>query len=114
MPKIEIDIYAWPTRETEEPMGLQGDIYVDGEEVCGFTGPGDYKTLFHQGVDLLDENWSDWVRTTDEYEYPPATRIRDIEDIVGEKLARIRLGVYSENLDGSVQEILEEIERILR
>lgn len=33
---------------------------------------------------------------------------------VGEKLARIRLGVYSEKQDGSVQEVLEEIERILR
>lgn len=40
--------------------------------------------------------------------------IRDLEDFLGEKLARIRLGVYSEEQDGSVQEILEEIERILR
>lgn len=37
-----------------------------------------------------------------------------IDRLVGRKLARIRLGVYSEEQDGSVQEILEEIERILR
>lgn len=61
MPKIEIDIYAWPTRETEDPMGFQGDIYVDGEEVCGFTGPGDYKTLFYQAVGLLSDHWDEWV-----------------------------------------------------
>lgn len=61
MPKIEIDIYPWPTRETEDPMGLQGEIYVDGAEVCGFTGPGDDKMLFYQAVDLLSEHWSDWV-----------------------------------------------------
>ena len=51
---------------------------------------------------------------TDEDDYPPETRLWDIEDIVDEKLARIRLGVYSEEQDGNVQEILEEIERILR
>lgn len=36
------------------------------------------------------------------------------EEFVTEKLARIRLGVYSEEQDGTLQEILEEIERILR
>lgn len=51
---------------------------------------------------------------TDEDDYPSETRLWDIEDIVDDKLARIRLGVYSEEMDGSVQEILEEIERILR
>lgn len=61
MPKIEIDIYAWPTRGADDPMALQGDIYVEGEEVCGFTGPGDYKMLFYQGVDLLSEHWREWV-----------------------------------------------------
>lgn len=38
----------------------------------------------------------------------------DIEDLVDEKLARIRLGAYSEKQDGNLQEVLEEIERILR
>ncbi len=62
MPKIEIDIYPWPTRESEDSEYLQADIHVDGQEVCGFTGrPGDHKTLFYQGVDLLSENWADWV-----------------------------------------------------
>ena len=42
------------------------------------------------------------------------TVVSDVGDLVEEKLARIRLGVYSEEQDGSVQEILEEIERILR
>lgn len=51
---------------------------------------------------------------TDEDDYPPETRPWDIKDIVDEKLARIRLGVYSETQDGTLQEILEEIERILR
>lgn len=37
-----------------------------------------------------------------------------VDDIVEDKLARIRLGVYSEEQDGTLQEILEEIERILR
>lgn len=61
MPKIEIDIYPWPTRDTEDPWGLQGDIRVDGEEVCGFTGPGNYAALFYQAVDLLSEHWGEWV-----------------------------------------------------
>lgn len=51
---------------------------------------------------------------TDEDEYPTETRLCDLEDIVDEKLARIRLGVYSEEQDGTLREILEEIERILR
>lgn len=37
----------------------------------------------------------------------------DVADLVEEKLARIRLGVYSEGQDGNLQEVLEEIERIL-
>lgn len=49
----------------------------------------------------------------DEDEYPTDPRLGDIEDIVDEKLARIRLGVYSEGQDGNLQEVLEEIERIL-
>lgn len=61
MPKIEIDIYPWPTRESEDPLGLQGDIYVDGEDVCGFTGPGGGRDLFYQAVDYLSEHWSEWV-----------------------------------------------------
>lgn len=40
--------------------------------------------------------------------------IRALDEYLEGKLARIRLGVYSEEQDGSVQEILEEIERILR
>jgi hypothetical protein len=61
MPRIEIDIYPWPTRDTENPLGLQGNIYVDGKDVCGFTGPGNNAALFYQAVDLLSENWSYWV-----------------------------------------------------
>lgn len=38
----------------------------------------------------------------------------DVLDLVGEKLARIRLGVYDEDLDGDLKTVLEEIERILR
>lgn len=40
--------------------------------------------------------------------------VSDVGELVEEKLARIRLGVYSEEQDGTLQEILEEIERILR
>lgn len=61
MPKIEIDIYPWPSRESEDSEYLQADIYVDGQEVCDYTAPGDTKRVFYQGVDLLSENWAEWV-----------------------------------------------------
>ena len=38
----------------------------------------------------------------------------DVLDLVREKLARILLGVYDEDLDGDLKTVLEEIERILR
>lgn len=50
----------------------------------------------------------------DEDEYPTDPRLGDIEGIVDDKLARIRLGVYSEEMDGTLQGVLEEIEGILR
>lgn len=58
--KIEIDIYPWPTRETEDPLAMQGDIYVDGDWHAGFTGPGSERDLFYQATDLLSANWTDW------------------------------------------------------
>ena len=36
------------------------------------------------------------------------------EEIVDEKLQRLRLGVYDEGLDGTLFEILEQIERSLK
>ena len=36
------------------------------------------------------------------------------EEIVDEKLQRLRLGVYDEGLDGTLFEILERIERSLK
>ena len=36
------------------------------------------------------------------------------EEIVGGKLQRLRLGVYDEGLDGTLFEILEQIERSLK
>lgn len=50
---------------------------------------------------------------TDEDECPAEDRLWDIEECVGDKLLRIRLGVYSEKRDGTLQEVLEEIEWIL-
>lgn len=36
-----------------------------------------------------------------------------VYDLVDEKLDRLRTGSYSERLDGTLQEVLEEIERVL-
>lgn len=47
---------------------------------------------------------------TDENEWA----LDDVLDLAREKLARIRLGVYDEDLDGDLKTVLEEIERILR
>lgn len=38
----------------------------------------------------------------------------DVAEVVEEKLARIRLGVYDEERDGNLLTVLEEIEGILR
>lgn len=40
--------------------------------------------------------------------------LEDLDELTESILARIRLGVYSEKQDGTLQEVLEEIERILR
>ncbi len=54
--KIEFDIYNWPRRDAEEPNGLQADVYVDGEWVAGWTGPGDEAALFDEGIRYVYEH----------------------------------------------------------
>lgn len=56
----------------------------------------------------------DWDKIDNAERWDLHDWVVNIGEMTLDKLARIRLGVYSEEQDGSVQEILEEIERILR
>lgn len=90
------------------------------------------ETEFHRFLDAVPkEGWNDAVKNAEDRMWDAIGSLECEEDhcddahgdliepgpidrLVARKLARIRLGVYSEERDGSVQEILEEIERILR
>lgn len=44
----------------------------------------------------------------------PNEKIGRIEEVVYSRIDKIRLGIYREDQDGSLREVLEELERILQ
>lgn len=44
----------------------------------------------------------------------PYEKIGQIEEVVYSRIDKIRLGIYREDQDGSLRDVLEELERILQ